>query len=95
MAFRYAITHGKVRRNPAVDIRSSDVLKARKVVKHAGVDATELPQLLRKNEAYKGKPTTRLVLKLMALAFMRTSELMEARWAESDLKVTRWDIPAE
>ena len=95
MVFRYAIAHGKASRNPAVDIRPSDILKARKVVNHARVDAAELPQLLRKIEAYKGKPTTRLALKMMALTFVRTSELIEARWAEFDLEAARWDIPAE
>ena len=31
----------------------------------------------------------------MALTFVRTSELIGAKWAEFDLKATRWDIPAE
>jgi hypothetical protein len=38
---------------------------------------------------------TRLAMKLMALTFVRTSELIGARWAEFDLKAERWDIPAE
>jgi integrase len=95
MIFRYAIANGKASRNPAVDIRPSDVLKARKVENYARVGAGELPQLLRKIEAYQGRPTTRLALKLMALTFVRTSELIEARWAEFDLDAARWDIPAE
>lgn len=95
MIFRYAIANGKARRNPAIDIRPSDVLKARKVENYARVGAGELPQLLRKIEAYQGRPTTRLALKLMALTFVRTSELIEARWAEFDLDAARWDIPAE
>ena len=76
--FRYAIANGKARRNPAVDIRPSDVLKTRKEVNHARVAVGDLPQLLRKIEAYKGTPTTRLAIKLMALTFVRTSELIEA-----------------
>ena len=95
MIFRYAIANGKASRNPAIDIRPSDVLKARKVENYARVGAGELPQLLRKIEAYQGRPTTRLALKLMALTFVRTSELIEARWAEFDLDAARWDIPAE
>ena len=95
MIFRYAIANGKARRNPAIDIRPSDVLKARKVENYARVGAGELPQLLRKIEAYQGRPTTRLALKLMALTFVRTSELIEARWAEFDLDAARWDLPAE
>jgi integrase len=94
MIFRYAIANGKARRNPAIDIRPGDVLKARRVENYARVGAGELPQLLRKIEAYQGKPTTRLALKLMALTFVRTSELIEARWAEFDLDAARWDIPA-
>jgi integrase len=31
----------------------------------------------------------------MALTFVRTSELIGAKWAEFDLKAARWDIPAE
>jgi integrase len=95
MVFRYAIAHGKATRNPAVDIRPSDILKARKVENHARVDASELPQLMRKIDAYQGKPATRMALKLLALTFVRTSELIEARWSEFHLDAARWDIPAE
>jgi integrase len=95
MVFRYAIAHGKAVRNPAVDIRPSDILKARKVENHARVDASELPQLMRKIDAYQGKPATRMALKLLALTFVRTSELIEAQWSEFDLDAARWDIPAE
>jgi hypothetical protein len=84
MVFRYAIAHGKASRNPAIDIKPSDVLKARKVENHARVGVGELPQLLRKIEAYKGTPTTRLAI-IMAHTFVRTGELIGAKWAEFDL----------
>ncbi len=93
--FRYAIANGKARRNPAVEIRPSDVLKARKVENYARVGAGELPPLMRKVEAYKGKPTTRLAMKLMALTFVRTGELIGAKWSEFNLDAARWDIPGE
>ncbi|MBK9200600.1 tyrosine-type recombinase/integrase [Candidatus Skiveiella danica] len=51
--------------------------------------------MLRHIEAYQGSTVTRLALKLMALTFVRTSELIEARWSEIDLDAARWDIPAE
>jgi integrase len=95
MIFRYAIANNKASRNPAIDIKPSDVLKARKVENHARVGAEEMPQLMRKIEAYKGTPTTRLALKLMALTFVRTGELIRAKWVEFDLDAARWDIPAE
>lgn len=95
MVFRYAIAHGKASRNPAMDIKPGDVLKPRRAENYARVSANDLPQLLRKIDAYQGTPTTRLAMKLMALTFVRTGELIGARWAEFDLDAARWDIPAE
>lgn len=92
--FRFAIAHGKARRNPVTDVKPSEILKVRKAVNYARIDATELPLLLRKIEAYQGTPTTRLAVKLIALTFVRTGELIGARWSEFDLEAGRWDIPA-
>src|SRR5271166_4368182 len=93
--FRYAIAHGYTRRNPASEIRPSDILKSSRKANYARVDARELPGLLRSIEVYQGTHVTRLALKLMSLTFVRTSELIGARWAEFDLEACRWDIPAE
>ena len=93
--FRYAIAHGLAQRNPATDIKPADILAARKAGNYARLDAKELPELLRHMEAYQGAPVTRLAMKLMALTFVRTSELIGARWAEFDLEAGRWDIPPE
>jgi integrase len=59
------------------------------------VDAAALPALLRAIEVYRGKVITRLAMKLMALTFVRTSELIGARWSEFDVEARRWNIPAE
>lgn len=93
--FRYAIAHGAARRNPAVDIRPSDVLASRKKENYARIDAKELPQLLRKIEVYNGSTITRVAIKLMSMTFVRTKELIGARWTEFDLDASRWDIPSE
>ena len=93
--FRYAIAHGLAQRNPATDIKPADILASRKAGNYARLDAKELPELLRHMEAYQGAPVTRLAMKLMALTFVRTSELIGARWAEFDLEAGRWDIPPE
>lgn len=92
--FRYAIAHGLAKRNPAVEIRPSDVLASRKKENYARVDGRELPELLRKIEVYNGSTVTRVAIKLMAMTFVRTSELISARWEEFDLDGGRWDIPA-
>ena len=93
--FRYAIAHGQATRNPATDIKPSDVLASRQKQNLARIDGKELPGLLRHIEAYQGAAITRLAMKLMAMTFVRTTELIGARWSEFDLDAARWDIPAE
>jgi len=106
--FRYGIAHGYAKRNPATEIRPSDILKSIPKTNYARIDAKELPTLLRRIEVYQGKQVTRLAIevyhgkqvtrlamKLMATTFVRTTELIEAKWGEFDLENARWDIPAE
>jgi integrase len=93
--FRYAVAHGHAKRNPAADIKPGDILKSRQKVNHARVSAKELPALLRAIELYRGKHITRLAMKLMAMTFVRTGELIGAKWEEFDLDAARWNIPAE
>jgi len=92
---RFAVAHGLLERNPAADVKPSDALKQHKRVNYARLDGREMPELLRKIEAYQGSAYTRLAMKLMALTFVRTGELIAARWAEFDLEAGQWRIPAE
>ncbi len=94
--FRYAIAHGCATRNPASEIRPRDILKSARKVNLCPRGCTRsCPELLRAIEVYQGTHVTRLALKLMALTFVRTSELIGARWAEFYADGKRWDIPAE
>ena len=93
--FRFGIAHGYAKRNPASAIRPSDILKTAHRVNYARIEAKELPQLLKQIEIYPGTHVTRLALKLMGLTFVRTSELIEAKWSEFDVETARWNIPAE
>jgi integrase len=93
--FRYSIAHGYSKRNPSCEIRPSDILKSTRKVNYARVDARELPALLRNIEVYQGTHVTRMAMKLIALTFVRTSELIGAKWTEFDMEAGRWDIPAE
>ena len=92
---RYAVANDLAPRNPVAEVKPSDILKARKKRNYPRVTARELPDLLRAIDGYAGGEHTRLALQLMALTFVRTSELIGARWPEFDLKDSRWDIPAE
>jgi len=71
------------------------ILKPTHKTSLARIDAKELQALLRAIEVYQGTHVTRLAMKLMALTFVRTSELIGAKWAEFDMEAARWSIPAE
>lgn len=91
---RYAVAHGHLSRNPAADFKPGDVLASRCTTHFARVDELELPHLLRAIDAYGGEPVTRLAMKLLALTFVRTTELIQAQWTEIDFAAAQWRIPA-
>lgn len=95
LVMRYAVAHDLAERNPVSDVKPGDILKPRLVENFARVGAPELPELLRKIAGYDGSVYTRTALQLMALTFVRTSELIEAQWREFDLKAAEWTIPPE
>jgi integrase len=91
--FRYGIATGKAERNPVPDLKGA--LKS-PVVKHqAYLKAKELPDFLRKLDAYDGKPLTKLALRFLLLTFVRTNELRGALWDEFDWEASLWRLPAE
>jgi integrase len=94
MILRYAVAHGFSKRNPAAEIRPMDILRPTRKTNMARIDAKELPALLRAIEVYEGRQLTRMAIKLMALTFVRTNELIWARWDEFDTDAKRWSIPA-
>jgi len=92
---RYAVSHDLIERDPLASIKPSDVLKASEEIHYARVEIEEVPTLLRKIEKYNGNPLTKLALQLIALTFVRTSELIGGRWEEIELDKRLWRIPAE
>ena len=92
--FRYAMQHGVCESDPTASIRPSEVIPARQEENQLRVPIEELPQLLRDCDAYEGHRLTKIALKLIALTFVRTKELIQAEWCEFDFKAARWTIPA-
>ena len=92
---RYAVAHDFAQSNPVAGVKPSDILKPHKRRNFPRVDAKTLPALLHGIDNYVGAEHTRLGLQLMALTFVRTSELIGARWVEFNTDEARWDIPAE
>jgi integrase len=68
------------------------VLKSRDVVNFARIERHDLPKLLQDIEVYPGNQLTRLAMKLMALTFLRTTEMLEAMWTEFDFINAPWDV---
>ena len=93
--FRYAISEGKAIRDPSY--RLAEALKPTKKTHFAALDTSELPEFLKAIERNDARlyENTRNALKLIMLTFVRTSELINARWAEIDLEKREWIIPAE
>lgn len=92
--FEHALAHGMVERNPAKDVRPGAALKSRTKGHYPRIEPKELPELLRKIHAYQGSTFTRMAMQLIALTFVRTGELIGARWEEFDLEAAEWRIPA-
>jgi len=93
--FRFGITHGYARRNPAADIRPGDFLRKVAVRNHPRVAESRIPKLMLDIENYTGREVTKSAMRIMARTFLRTSELVQAPWTEIDLENARWVIPAE
>jgi len=93
--FRFGITHGYVRRNPAADVRPGDILRKAVVHNHPRVAESRLPKLLLDIENYTGREVTKAAMRILARTFLRTGELVKTPWNEIDLDNARWVIPAD
>ena len=95
---RNAIASGRCERNPVGDLKGA--IKSRPTARHMNaLPEKKLPDFLRKIDSYAadngGELQTQYALQLLALTFVRTSELREATWEEFDLEKAVWRIPAE
>ena len=97
--FSYAVHEELIDVNPAKNIDAKLAFKTHVEKNYKRVTAKELPALLKDIDKYgdefAGTELTRLGLQLLAYTFVRTSELIGARWDEVDLKKGAWQIPAE
>ncbi len=91
--FMYAIATGRADRNPVPDLRGA--LKTPVAKHHSYLKADDLPEFLKKLEAYDGALQTKLALRFLMLTFVRTTELRAAEWTEVDFEKAEWRIPAE
>lgn len=90
---RYAVQSGLIDYNPAQDMAGA--VATGKRVHRAALELKRLPEFLQRIDNYKGRPLTKLAVKLTLLVFIRSSELRFARWDEIDFENAMWTIPAE
>ncbi|MCG5279476.1 tyrosine-type recombinase/integrase [Providencia rettgeri] len=90
---RYAVQSGLIDYNPAQDMAGA--VATGKRVHRAALELKRLPEFLQRIDDYKGRPLTKLAVKLTLLVFIRSSELRFARWDEIDFENSMWTIPAE
>ncbi len=90
--FRYAAQRGLCQHNPAADLR--DVLPSQEEKHHACIHPSELPALICKIEGM-GDNFGKYAMQLLMLTFVRTSELIGAKWNEIDWDKEQWHIPKE
>ncbi len=93
--FRYAIACGKAVSDPSRDIGGA--LKPVKKEHFASIDTRELPEFLSVLNSNKARlyNTTQNALRLIMFTFVRTNELINAKWEEIDFERKEWVIPAE
>jgi len=96
--FRYAIATYRCERDPSRDLRGA--LTPHKPRNQAAIKPDELPALLRAIDGYPniGDKQTALALRLLCLTFVRTVELIGAKWSEVrdlDGDAPMWEVPAE
>jgi integrase len=90
--FEYGQAIGVCTSNPATPLK---VIMITPVKQHfPALEMEEMPEFLIKLRAYNCNVQTRLSIRLLMLTFVRTSELIEARWDEIDFQNKIWNIPA-
>jgi len=93
--FRHAIITDRAERNPVMDLQGA--LKPFKSGHYAALETDDLPEFLAKMERNDGRlyMPTRCATKLLMLTFVRTGELIQAKWDEFNFDRAEWQIPAE
>ena len=92
--FRYAVSCGICKSDPTRDLKGALTPHVKK--NQNAVKPEELTDLMKSISNYEkiGDEQTKLALQLLALTFVRTSELIGAEWEEFDFENSIWRIPA-
>lgn len=94
LIFRYAIATGRAERDTAADLRGA--LKNRAAKPRAAItEPAAIGGLLRAIDDFTGTYTVKAGLQLLALTFLRPSEVRLGEWSEINFEERIWRIPAK
>ena len=94
LVFRYAIATGRAERDTASDLRGA--LKTRAHTPRAAITEPQaIGGLLRAIDDFPGTFIVKAGLQLLALTFLRPSEVRLGEWSEIDFTEKVWRIPAK
>lgn len=93
--FRYAVITERAVRDITTDLKGA--LKPFKKGHYAAIDTDDLPEFLQAFECNEARlyAHTQQAIKLLMLTFVRTGELIGAKWEEFNFDTKEWIIPAE
>ena len=92
--FRHAIVSGRADSNPVAALNASDMINKPNVKHNRNLNEEELKQLISVMSGFRGQRSTAIAVELLMLTFLRTSELIKAKWTEFDLNKAEWIVPA-
>jgi integrase len=90
--FRYGMVLGACTTDPAEPLKV--VMQPPTKGHFPSLSADEMPAFLKQIKIYNCSLQTRMAIRLLMLTFVRTVELIEARWDEIDYSHKIWNIPA-
>ncbi len=93
--YRFAIVTGRSEQNIAEDLKG--MVKSQPKGHFAAIEAKDLPQFMSDLRNHKAKLNrqTYLAVNFMMLTFLRTGEMIGAKWSEFDFDQKQWLVPAE
>jgi integrase len=93
--FKYAIATGRAETDPTYGLEAA--LKKFKKGHYASISVDESPKFIVTLHEYQHRVyrQTFLAIKLLLLTFVRTAEMVEAKWPEIDFEKAMWIIPGE
>jgi len=90
--FRFAVTKLLADHDPAAALKGA--VERPKVLHKKPLEKADFPNFMKKLSEYGGYRQTVICMRLLALTFVRPSELRQAEWSEFDIEGARWNLPA-